>query len=70
MDAQNTAMQTMAGGGAEGGMQPMGQEMSPDGTNPMQPQSPNEIPRPQSPMGGAVDASMGRAANLPFFPEQ
>ena len=74
-DAQNTAMQTVAGGeGAgpisEGGMQPPGQSMSPDGTNPMQPQSPNEVPRPQSPMGGAVDASLGRAGNLPFFPGQ
>jgi len=28
----------------------------------------NQVPRPQSPMGSAVDASVGRAANLPFFP--
>lgn len=28
----------------------------------------NQVPRPQSPMGAANDASMGRAANLPFFP--
>lgn len=28
----------------------------------------NQIPQPQSPMGASVDASMGRAANLPFFP--
>jgi len=49
-------------------MESSGQKMSQDGTNPMQPQNPNEVPRPQSPMMGAVDASMGRAANLPFFP--
>lgn len=67
MDAQNTAMQTAAGGGAEGGA-PSGQSMTKDGTNPMQPQSPNEIPRPQAPMTAAIDASMGRAADLPFFP--
>jgi len=67
MDAQNTAMQTAAGGGS-GDMESSGQKMSQDGTNPMQPQNPNEVPRPQSPMMGAVDASMGRAANLPFFP--
>lgn len=30
--------------------------------------TPNQIPRPQSPMGSANDASMGRAARLPFFP--
>lgn len=30
--------------------------------------TPNQIPTPQAPMGAAVDASMGRAANLPFFP--
>ncbi len=67
MDAQNTAMQTAAGGGAQDIMSP-GQSMSADGTSPMQPQNPNEVPRPQSPMGGAVDASVGRAANLPYFP--
>jgi hypothetical protein len=32
------------------------------------PKGPNQVPRPQSPMGSAMDASMGRAANLPFFP--
>jgi hypothetical protein len=42
-----------------------GQDMSADGANPLQPQSPSEVPRPQSPLGGAVDASVGRAANLP-----
>ncbi len=67
MDAQNTAMQTAAGGGAQD-IQAPGQGMSSDGTNPLQPQNANEVPRPQSPMGGAVDASLGRAANLPFFP--
>jgi len=30
--------------------------------------TPNQIPRPQSPLGSANDASMGRAARLPFFP--
>lgn len=45
-----------------------GQGMTGDGTNPLQPQNANEVPRPQSPMGAGVDASMGRAANLPFFP--
>lgn len=34
------------------------------------PKSQEELPRPQSPMGSSVDASMGRAANLPFFPGQ
>lgn len=29
---------------------------------------PNQVARPQSPMGSANDASMGRASNLPFFP--
>lgn len=69
MDAKNTAMQTVAGGGAESGSSSSGQDMSADGTSPMQPQNANEVPRPQSPMGGAVDASMGRAANLPYFPQ-
>ena len=62
MDAQNTAMQSMAGGGASGEAMPMGQQMAGDGMNPMQPQNPNEVPSPQSPMGSAVDASVGRAA--------
>ncbi len=30
--------------------------------------TPNQIRRPQSPMGSAVDASVGQAGNLPFFP--
>jgi hypothetical protein len=73
MDAKNTAMQAMAGGESAGPMSESpapGQEMSPAGTNPMQPENPNEVPRPQSPMMGAVDASIGRAGNLPFFPGQ
>ena len=63
-DAQATAMQTRAGApGAGGGEQmAMGQQMAGDGMNPMQPQNPNEVPRSQSPMGSAVDASVGRAA--------
>lgn len=69
MDAKNTAMQTLAGGGATETTTP-GQAMTSDGTNPTQPQNPNEVPRPQSPMGSVVDASVGRAANLPFFPGQ
>ncbi len=68
MDAQNTAMQSVAGGDGSGGA-PSGQNMSADGTSPLQPQNANEVPRPQSPMGGAVDASVGRAANLSFFPK-
>lgn len=32
------------------------------------PKGANQVPRPQSPMGSATDASLGRAANLPFFP--
>ena len=65
-EARNTAMQSMAGGtgaGAGGDSLPMGQQMSGDGSDPMQPQNPNEVPRPQSPMGSAIDASVGRAAN-------
>ena len=74
-DAKNTAMQSLAAGEGSppgGDMMSPGQQMSPDGTNPMQPQNPNEVPRPQAPMGAAVDASMGRAANNSsgFFPGQ
>ena len=64
-DAQNTAMQSKASGGGSaptGGMTPPGQNMTGDGTNPMQPQNPNEVPRPQGPMTSAIDASVGRAA--------
>ncbi len=36
--------------------------------NAARPKLPNQVPRPQSPMGAAKDASVGRAASLPFFP--
>ena len=52
-----------AGADGSGTPPPPGQEMAPDTTDPLQPQSPNEVPRPQSPLGSAVDASVGRAAN-------
>jgi hypothetical protein len=62
-DAQATAMQTRAGGnGGAGGTVPMGEQMAGDGTNPMMPQNPNEVPRPQTDMMSAIDASVGRAA--------
>jgi hypothetical protein len=62
-DAKNTAMQTLAGGsGAPSDVSTPGQNMTGDGTDPMQPQNPNEVPRPQGPMTSAVDASIGRAA--------
>jgi len=62
MEAKNTAMQAMAGGSGSGSeAMPMGQQMAGDGMDPMQPQNPNEVPRPQSPLGSAVDASVGRA---------
>lgn len=62
-EAQATAMQARAGGSGNGATpQGMGQQMAGDGTSPMQPQNPNEVPRPQAPMGAAVDASVGRAA--------
>jgi hypothetical protein len=62
-DAQATAMQTMAGGsGGDSGAVTIGQQMSGDGTDPMMAQNPNEVPRPQTDMGSAVDASVGRAA--------
>lgn len=32
------------------------------------PKSANQVPRPQSPLGASTDASLGRAAKLPFFP--
>ena len=67
--AKETAMQNKAGGSGGGtSIQAPGQEMAPDGTNPMQPQSQGEVPRPQGPMTSAVDASVGRAANPGFFP--
>jgi hypothetical protein len=74
MDAKNTEMQTVAGGGAPGAggeMTPMGDQMGKDGQPAMQPQAPGELARPQAAMGAAVDASMGRAAKTKsgFFPE-
>jgi hypothetical protein len=70
MDAKNTAMQSIAGGGASAEGMPMGQQMMGGNTSPLQPEAPNEVPRPQSPLGAGFDASVGRAANLPFFPGQ
>jgi len=64
MDAKNTAMQSMASGEGvppTGDMMPIGQEMSQDGTDPTQPQNPEELPRPQTPFMSAIDASVGRA---------
>ena len=62
-EAKNTAMQDRAGGG-KGGGSPMGQQMAGDGTDPMQPQNANEVPRPQSDMMSLIYASVGRAANI------
>lgn len=39
-----------------------------DDPNAARVKAPNQLERPQSPMGAAADASMGRAARLPFFP--
>lgn len=71
MDAKNAAMQALAGGQGGGENLSMGQRMTQDGANPTQPQNPNEVPRPQAPMGSAIDASVGRAANgnSGFFPQ-
>lgn len=44
----------------EEGKEP-GQNMTPDGADPMQPQATQEMPRPQSTLGASVDASLGRA---------
>ena len=63
-EAKNTAMQDQAGGGTGSGSSPMGQQMAGDGTDPMQPQNANEVPRPQSDMMSSIDASVGRAANI------
>ncbi len=63
MEAKNTAMQNMAGGtGAGSEIGAPGQNMTGDGMDPMQPQNPNEVPRPQSPLGSSFDASVGRAS--------
>lgn len=66
--AQDTAMQTAAGGGdVSSEAPPMGEQMSGDNTEPLEAQNPNEVPRPQSPLTSSVDASMGYAANLPYM---
>src|SRR5690606_15403955 len=66
--AQDTAMQAEASGEQNVGPTDATEgNMTQDGTNALQPQNPNEVARPQSPLGAAVDASMGRAANLPVF---
>ena len=66
IDAQAIAMENRAGGGGGGGAipEPMGKQMAGDGTDPMEAQNPNEVPRPQTELGSAVDASVGRAANV------
>lgn len=62
-DAQATAMQAKAGGGGAGAeLTPMGDQMGMDGNPAMQPQAPGEVPRPQTEMMSAVDASLGRVA--------
>jgi hypothetical protein len=63
-DARNTAMQSRAGGPGTGGGMSSGQGMSADSTNPLQPQNQNEVPRPQSDMMSAIDASLGRVDNM------
>jgi len=63
-DARNTAMQSKAGGPGTGGGMSSGQGMSADSTNPLQPQNQNEVPRPQSDMMSAIDASLGRVDNM------
>lgn len=67
--AKEAALLDMAGGKGGGDSLPIGQKMTKDGANPMQPQNPNEVPKARAPMGSAIDASMGRAANSTgFFP--
>jgi hypothetical protein len=63
-DAQATAMQSLAsgGGGSAPSTEAAGQNITGDGTDPLQPQNANEVPRPQAPLGSAVDASVGRMA--------
>lgn len=60
----NNAMNPENEGGAPG------QEMTPDGTDPMQPQSPEEMPTPQGPIGSSVDGSVGYAASMPMTPNK
>ena len=63
-DAKNTAMQSMAGDGSGTSTEstPIGDQMAEDGNPAGNPQNPNEVPRPQSDLGSAIDASVGRAA--------
>lgn len=60
----------MGMGQNEQGEQEEPSEMTNDGTNPLQPQSPEEIPRPQGALGSSFDASMGYASALPFTPNK
>jgi len=53
----------------ENQMQP-GQEMTSDGTDPLEPQSPEEMASPQSRLGSAVDASVGYASSMPMTPNK
>lgn len=67
--ATEAAMLAEAGGGA-GGKPPAKKQMTSDGTKPLSPQNPREVPRPQSLMTSAFDASVGRAGKTTgFFPE-
>lgn len=61
MNPMQQMQQMMQGGGAPG------QEMMKDGQDPTQPQSPQEVPRPQTPLGAAFDASVGRAKESSGF---
>ena len=47
-----------------------GQAMSPDGTDPMQPQSMEEMADPQGAMGSMIDGSLGYAASAPMTPNK
>jgi len=47
-----------------------GQSMTEDGTDPLQPQAPEEMARPQGPLGSSVDASLGYAAAMPMTPNK
>ena len=49
----------------QGKGQPTGKPGISDNKNPMQPKGNNQLPRPQPPMGAAIDASVGRATSLP-----
>jgi hypothetical protein len=67
--AKEAALLDMAGGKGGSDSLPIGQRMTKDGASPTQPQNPNEVPKARAPMGSAIDASMGRAANSTgFFP--